>query len=237
MTSASSLLQLLALALILVSASACASDTSFSTAAPDGWESRDSKWWLPGTDTAAAFRDLESLVSMNVKGAEMVYGTGTAARESFQQQLQRAVKQSLIQILRNEPEVVDSLMELVVVPKIKASGSDVDALVKKYKSEGYRSLSRHFREPREKIRVGVDIPVVYPDSLRQSGVVGAVEMQLYLDIEGVPQAIWMMEGVHPVLDALAMQATSQARWQPAYLLRGGKSDPIASWVRFKIRFG
>ena len=123
------------------------------------------------------------------------------------------------------------------MPKVSASGSDIDALVSKYQRDGYRSLSRHFREPRQTVKVGDDIPVVYPDSLRKAGIAGAVEMQLYLDTEGAPQAIWTMENVHPVLDAIAMQATTQARWQPAYLLKGGKSDPIPSWVRFRIRFG
>ena len=220
-----------------VTVAACSTEAPFVTSAPDGWESAGSKWWIPGTDTAAAFRDLESLASMGVVGSELVYGTGSSARASFEQQLKRAVKQSLIQIIRNEPEVVDSLLELVVMPKVSASGSDIDALVSKYQRDGYRSLSRHFREPRQTVKVGDDIPVVYPDSLRKAGIAGAVEMQLYLDTEGAPQAIWTMENVHPVLDAIAMQATTQARWQPAYLLKGGKSDPIPSGVRFRIRFG
>src|SRR5690606_10848772 len=148
---------------------------------------------------------------------------------SFQQQLERAVKESLIEIIRNEPEVVDSLLELVVMPKVEArSGADINDLVKQYQLEGYRSIARHFREPRQTVQVGAHIPLVFPDSLRQAGVEGAVGMQLYLAKEGVPQAIRLIEGVHPVLDALSMQATVQARWQPAYLLSGRKSDPIPS---------
>jgi len=204
---------------------------------PDGWVSDGSKWWIPGTDTSAAFRKLETLASMGVEGSDVIYAGGGAARETFQQQLERAVKQSLIQIIRNEPEVVDSLLERVVIPKVRATGGDPEDLVDRYQLEGYRAISRHFREPRQTVKVGTDIPIVYPDSLRKSGVSGAVAMQLRLDEEGVPQAIWTYESVHPVLDALAMDATSQARWQPAYLLRGGKSDPIPSWVRYRINFG
>lgn len=215
---------------------ACTTGGAFDTQAPEGWESSDNKWWKPGVDTSLAFRDLETLMAMGVEGAEIVYGSGAGARESFQSQLERAVKQSLIQIIRNEPEVVDSLLEHVVMPKVTVTGNDVDAMVSKYQREGYRSLARHFREPREKVRVGEDIPLVYPDSLRDAGIGGVVNMQLYLDTDGVPQAIWTTTPVHPVLDALAMHATIQAQWQPAYLLKGGKSDPIPAWVRFRIRF-
>jgi hypothetical protein len=216
--------------------SACKSDAPFSADPPDGWVTEGSKWWTAGTDTALAFRDLTSLSSMDVEGAEVIYSTG-GSRESFQHQIERAVKESLIEIIRNEPEVVDSLLELVVIPKVRAtSGADATDLVQRYKLEGYRSISRHFREPRQTVQVGSDIPLVFPDSLREAGVAGAVGMQLYLDVEGVPTAIWLINSVHPVLDAMSMQATAQARWQPAYLLRGGKSDPIPSWVRYRIRF-
>jgi hypothetical protein len=217
---------------------ACTSDAPFSADPPDGWVAEGSKWWTPDTDTAAAFRDLGSLSSMGVEGAEFIYSTGgSMSRESFQHQLQRAVKESLIEIIRNEPEVVDSLLELVVIPKVRATaGADVPELVNRYKLEGYRSISRHFREPRQTVKVGAEIPLVFPDSLREAGVTGAVGMQLYLDNEGVPRAIWLIDSVHPVLDALSMQATAQARWQPAYLLKGGKSDAIPSWVRYRIRF-
>lgn len=173
---------------------------------------------------------------MGIEGADIVY-SARMNREAFERQLKRAVKESLIEIIRNEPEVVDSLLERLVMPQIEAtSGADINELVSRYKVDGYRTVARNFREPRQSVKVGEDIPLVFPDSLRDAGVEGSVVMQLYLDTEGAPRAIWLIESVHPVLDALSMQATTQARWQPAYRRGAGESRPIPSWVRYKIGF-
>ena len=104
------------------------------------------------------------------------------------------------------------------------------------RQESYRELQRYFREPRPITRLGEDVPIVYPDSLIEKGVAGTVEMQVYLDAEGQPQAIMLLESVHPVLDRLAMQATAQMRWQPAYVRRGDEWVAVPSWVRFNIRY-
>ncbi|NND73182.1 MAG: energy transducer TonB [Rhodothermales bacterium] len=217
----------------------CTSDGPYVAGAPDGWMSDGSQWWLPGTDTTEAFRDLESLESMGVSNADRVYAGGVGMQQSIQKDnLIFAVKQSLIEIIRNEPEVVDSLFEAIITPKLikaKLSG-DPSEDIKKFKRDGYRSIARHFREPRTITKLGQDVPVVYPDSLAEAGVSGSVGMQVYLNNAGEPQSIELIESVHPVLDDIAMKATTQMRWQPAYLLRGGKSDPIPAWVRFSVGF-
>lgn len=208
---------------------------------PEGWLAEGDRWWMPGVDTARAFRNLESLQTMGVMGEDLVFGANLPAemqRTLVARQLGRAVEQSLIRIIRNEPEVVDSLFERYVFPKIAGArlGDDLQKEVSRFKREGYKILRQHFLEPRTLLHLGTDIPVPYPDSLRTHGVKGKVQVQAYLDAEGRPVAVQLLEGVHPVLDVIGMRATTEMRWQPAYLLRGGKSRPFPSWTRFRVNF-
>ena len=221
--------------------SGCTSGSAHIPGPPDGWESDGTKWWLPGADTTKAFRDLETLESMGVSNADRVYAVGNSSRASIQRDnLVFAVKQSLIELIRNEPYVVDSLFEAIVTPKLnkaKLSGDPTED-IKNLKRQSYRDISRRFREPRTVTKLGEDVPVAYPDSLADAGVTGSVGMQVFLNTEGVPQAVQLIESVHPVLDDLAMKATTQMRWQPAYLLKDSKSksEPIPAWVRFHVGF-
>lgn len=200
---------------------------------PAGWQGEDDRWWQEGTDTSRAFRDLESFESMGVDEMPTFTESGRISRGGVAQ----SVKQSLINLYRNHPEVIDSLFIEHVVPDIQeaqltSATEDVDRL----KKEGYRTLGRHFQEPRTSRRLGEDVEVVYPDSLRRANVSGRVRMQVYIDEEGEPQAIELIESVHPVLDDIAMTATTEMRWRPAYLLRRGNWNAIPSWSRFNINF-
>jgi outer membrane biosynthesis protein TonB len=178
---------------------------------------------------------------MSVVGAELTYSGNSALSRRHDvalKQLARAVKVSLIPLIRNEPRVVDSLFERIVVPKLNDAdfSREPDQLVERYKKEAYRTIARHFREPRATVMLGTDVPVVYPDSLRERGVSGDVDLQVYINRAGEPAAIEKLQGVHPVLDDIAMTATTSVRWQPAYLLRVGKARPIPSWVRYSVKF-
>jgi len=149
------------------------------------------------------------------------------------------VKESLIQLFRNEPEIVDSLFERYVVPRIQMDdlSGDVQPLITEQQRRGYQVLSRHFRYPRTLTRLGEDIPIAVPDSLRDQDLSGAVFIQITLNKEGVPITLTKLNGIHPVLDRIAMRAMTQMRWQPAFVLRGGTSKPTRSWTRMKVRFG
>jgi hypothetical protein len=208
---------------------------------PEGWRGDEARWWRADLDTTGVFRDLETLRTMDLMGEDVTYAASrTLAEQSgvAHQQLARAVKQSLIRLFRNQPEVVDSLFEQYVSPKIaraRVSG-DSRKLVNRFKRVGYQTIRRHFLEPRTIRKLGADIPVPYPDSLRERRIGGKVRLQVFINEKGEPVAVEKLEGVHPVLDAIAMRATTEMRWQPAYLLRGGKSDPLPSWTRFKVNF-
>ncbi len=231
----------LALASTVLTFVACRPEVQAPTGPPEGWVMDGDRWWRSGADTSGAFRDLETLQSMKVKGAELTYSASLALardRRTATRQLSRAVKVSLLPVIRNEPGVVDSLFERHVVPRIEEAdfNRSPDQLVEKYKKEGYRILARHFREPRATKSLGTDVPIAYPDSLREAGVTGRVKMQVRVDTAGAPVAIELLQSLHPVLDTIAMRAVTEARWQPAYLLRVGKSDPIPSWVRLDLNF-
>ncbi|NNE48516.1 MAG: energy transducer TonB [Rhodothermales bacterium] len=231
----------LSVALLTVALTGCGPGDMFTPGPPDGWMSDGNRWFLVGVDTTGLFRNLESLESMSVVGAELTYASDmqlSRRRSVALKQLARAVKLSLIALIRNEPAVVDSLFEKLVVPKLKDAdlSHEPDKLVERYKKEAYRTIARHFREPRATFTLGRDIPVDYPDSLRKAGVSGRVELQVHINDKGEPDAIEKLGSVHPVLDDIAMVATTKVRWQPAYLLRIGKSYPIASWARFNVNF-
>ncbi|MDX1741291.1 MAG: energy transducer TonB [Rhodothermales bacterium] len=231
----------LALLVSLLMVAGCSSSDSYRQGPPEGWVADGSRWFLLGLDTTGVYPDLTSLETMEVAGAELTYSATAALsrrRDVATRQLSRAVKQSLIALIRNEPHVVDSLFEKLVVPKLENAdlSREPDQLVERYKKEAYRTLARHFREPRATVRLGSDVPVVYPDSLRQAGITGDVDLQVYVNEQGEPAAIELLQGVHPVLDDIAMSATTEVRWQPAYLLRVGKSYPIPSWLRYSVKF-
>ncbi|SHK72774.1 TonB family protein [Rhodothermus profundi] len=202
---------------------------------PAGWQAADGRWWRDGVDTTLAFRDLTSLAAMGLEGTPMASVSRTYAAGEV---LVQAVRRSLTPLFRVHPEIIDSLFNRHITPDLEQTSisGDLEAEVDRLRQESYRELQRYFREPRPVTRLGEDVPIVYPDSLIARGVAGKVEMQVYLDAEGQPQAIKLLEGVHPVLDRLAMRATAQMRWQPAYVRQGNTWQAVPSWVRFNIRY-
>lgn len=223
--------------------SACSSEVEIPTTIPKGWDGNSTYWWQIAADTTHAFRRLETFSEMGISGSHLLSatldGTQTADRQLARLKFSQYVKESLIELFRNEPQIVDSLYEKYVVPKmvdLQLDG-DVRPQVKTYQREAYRLIARHFRYPRATTKLGTDIPVLVPDSLKEKPISGAVLIQLALNKEGVPIALYKLEGIHPTLDRIAMQAMTQMRWQPAYLLRGSRSVAVPSWTRMNVRFG
>lgn len=212
----------------------CASEGA-QTEPPEGWNTGEGQWWAEGVDTALAFRNTDSLEAMGVAGDE----TFAAGAEITPDQFERAVKEELAPLYRNHPEIVDSLFEEYAQPNIAEAdlSGDLEEAVPQYRTESYEAISEHFREPRPQTQLGADVSVSYPDTLRSDETSGTVEMQVYLDREGAPQAIQRLEGVHPTLDAIGMNAATRMRWEPAYVLRDDDEwEPIPGWVRFSVTF-
>ncbi len=230
---------LLTAGLLVTLMAACALEEPIPLTVPNGWENEGDYWWRTDSDTTGVFRDLETLLSMGVSNpGELAPVAGGPSDQLARLRLVTHVKDSLIPLFRNQPDVVDSLFERYVVPKMADANihGDVRPVIKEFKLEGYRTVARHFREPYSLTKMGLDIPVPIPDSLRDKSIVGRVFMQVYISDEGDPLAIRQLRGVHPVLDRIAVRAMTQMKWQPAYLLRGGKARTIASWARFTIDF-
>ena len=220
---------------------ACRQEESIPLDVPDGWHANGPRWWYENTDTTHAFRDLETLRSMNIKSAKTAgyeIGTGEWIEEEARNRLVTYVKNSLIPLFRHQPQIVDSLFERFIVKKMANARlrGDVRPVIIKYKKEAYRVISRHFRQPYSITKLGVDVPLLFPDSLRIQNVHGEVFLQIHISDEGLPVAIELLSGIHPVLDRIAIRAMTQMRWQPAYVVDGLKSPAIASWARYTVRF-
>jgi len=221
----------------------CQDNESVSQSIPNGWDGNSTYWWQIGADTTNAFRPLETMDEMGVPGSHLLSASldlgARGDRDLAQLKFNQYVKESLIELFRNEPQVVDSLFDQYVVPKMTGIDltGDVQPQVKTFQREAYRLIARHFRYPRTITKLGEDIPIVVPDSLKDQQLSGSVLIQLALNKEGVPVALKRLIGVHPTLDRIAMKAMTQMRWQPAYLLKGGRSQAIPSWTRMKVNFG
>lgn len=218
--------------LLLAAAAGCRSETP-ALEPPDGWVEEGPRRWVAGADTASLFRPLETFEAMGVARAGEASGSSAAAV------LADRLQQEFLPLYRNHPRVVDSIFSRFVIPKIEGALATADFAEarEKLKREGYRLITNNFEPPRTRLQIGKEVPVIYPDSLRRQGVAGTVRMQIALDAEGEPRAIELLERVHPVLDAIALDAATQMRWRPAYLMRNGSWRPIPSWTRFSLTFG
>lgn len=235
-------MRLLLSLLLLVLLAGCDHRPQPDLSLPDNWEhDQKDRWWRVGIDTTGAFPAMETLEEMGVRLDPIVYDATTPLSQQGrvgEERIIRYVKQSLIAFFRNRPDVVDSLFTLLVEPKIRKEGpaEDPAAVVARFKREGYRIIYRYFHEPRPVLQLGKDIPVVVPDSLVAMAAGQGVQFQVLVSETGDPIAIKRLDSVHPLLDRIALVATTRMRWQPAYLLRGQKSRALPAWVRFRVRF-
>lgn len=215
-------------------------------APPDGWQTTDSRWWKDGVDTTEAFPNLDSLTTMGVvdQRARLESG-GDVSREQFN----RAIKQSLLPLYRNNPMVVDSLFEEYAAPQLEGvdlSGDVVgeqgqlrEEILNKNQKVAYEAITEYFREPQRQ----KSPDITWPDSLRSEAYTGIVKLQVRLAVEGEgdnavarPDAVEIMSGPNATLNKIAAKATTQATWEPAYILRDGNWTPTESWVRFDVPF-
>jgi hypothetical protein len=217
------------------------------TAPPDGWQTSEMRWWKEGVDTAQAFPNLDSLTTMGVVDRQMsMTGGGEITRDQFN----AAIKESLLRLYRNNPTIVDSLFEQYAAPTLEDVdlGGDIvgkkgqlrEKILNKNQKGAYEAITEHFREPQ---RQQSPDNIIWPDSLRSEEYAGIVELQVHLAPEGEgdnavarADAVEVLSGPHPTLNAIAMKAATEATWQPAYVLQDGNWTPVESWVRFDIPF-
>jgi hypothetical protein len=214
-------------------------------APPDGWETSDARWWKQDVDTSEVFVDLDSLSTMKVVDRSVQLQGGSISRDQFN----AAIKQSLVKLYRNNPMIVDSLFNEYAAPQLEdvdLSGNIVgekgqlkDKILNKNQKVAYQAITEYFREPQRQNSPDI----VWPDSLRSEKHSGVVKVQAHLAVEGEgdnavarPDAVQVLSGTNPTLDRIALKATTQASWNPAYVLEDGEWTPVDSWVRFDIPF-
>ncbi len=218
----------------------CSSGPEYQAGPPDGWLGSANGWWLADTDTAAAFRNLSTFDAMGFPLEEVVYGQGEATARA---QLINGVKKEFMPMFQSNPELVDSLFQTMGHPKIMRAtlGADLSQTMEALNKQIFRSITRHYQQPRTLTRLGSFdqakrddkiVPIFQPDSLKAQEVYGRVKMQVYLNPEGEPQAIKRLASVHPVLDNLAMQAATKMRWRPAYL----RGEGVPGWALFNVNY-
>lgn len=220
----------------------CGSEPTDPTRPPSGWQADDSRWWATGVDTTHAFRRLETLDDMGIQRPQMALGQSGLTQDQFN----GAIKRALLPLYRHSPAIVDSLfvrygttplgnVNLAAPDLVQPGGRLNPDVVSEAKQAAYAYIREHFREPQRKRNA--DQPgVPYPDSLRTPAASGTVHLQIRLDAEGQPVALRLLDGPHPTLNALTMRTVTQRRWEPAYVKRTNRWDPIPSWVRFRLTF-
>ena len=192
---------------------------------PAGWTGDGAdRWWRTDADTSGAFRNLETLEDMGVRIVEEV-------------DLASSVQNRIIGLYRSNPELLDSLFAEEGLPIVEAGAADAgdrtaqrEALVTAVNTE----MARHYRQAL--VKPDPPLEQVYPDSLRNAGIGGQVVLQIKVDAAGDPFAIEKLEGVHPTLDALAMQAATKLDWTMPWVITGSESRNVPSWTRLTITY-
>lgn len=191
---------------------------------PEGWVAASSdRWYVPGTDTSAAFRDLSTLEAM-----------GVARDES---EFVRWVQEKMTDIYRTDPETVDSVFAAEFLDDVQAGvpaggdyGAQADALVNRIKTDFFQRYNASRYDP-------ADEPLVVPDSLQ--GVSGRIAVQVYVDRDNQPTAIRLVEGTGTALDQIFMRrvlgSTFTDAWvRPSAGRVGGVEIP--NWVHVSNDF-
>jgi TonB family protein len=203
-------------------------------APPSGWEAQEGQWIKSGADPATVFRDMDSMKEMGITDTKTLsISQGQVSRS----QMYEAVKRTLIALYRHDPETIDSLFQAEAVPAlsdVSLSGDMREKVQGEFKQKAYDQINDHYREPR---RTEAGGGIVYPDSLRNEENSGTVELQVYVNANGEPESIEVLESVHPTLDGIAMRTTTQMKWQPAFLKVDNNWVEQPSFVRFGVGFG
>jgi hypothetical protein len=208
-------------------------------APPSGWNATETRMWASDVDTSEVFRNLSSLESMGIIGEDVAFGSGSVSQGQFQ----NAVKRSLLELYRSNPAVVDSLFEEHAVPVLQDAdlGSDIveegkikQKILDKYSQKALKAIDEHYEQPI--IQEGIT-GLPYPDSLRTEENSGRVEVQVHVTADGTVDAVEVVEGTHPILNAIIMRAAAtETTWNPTYVTEDGEQTPYPGWGRLSTNF-
>lgn len=209
------------------------------SAPPSDWNATETRMWAPDVDTSEVFRDMGSLEAMGVLGEEITLSGGSVSQEQFQ----NAVKRSLLELYRSNPTIVDSLFAEHAVPVLENAELGGDAveegkikqkLLDKYSQKALKAIDEHYEQPI--IQEGIT-GLPYPDSLRTEENSGRVQVQVHVTADGTVDAVEVVEGTHPTLNAIIMRAAAtETTWNPAYVTEDGEQTAYPGWGRLSTNF-
>jgi hypothetical protein len=214
----------LACLLAVLALAACAEPGAPATP-PEGWVDEGDRWYLPGTDTEAAFRDLESVEAMGV------------VRED-ESDFVRWFQRQMDGLYRTNPEVVDSVFGAEFLPGVREgapTGDDYEeaarGLVRRVQTDFYQRYNpAQYALP--------ETPAVIPDSLADES--GRVAVQVYVNEAKEPVAVKVVEGTGTTLDRIAMRRAVDSEFTDAWVREtAGRSagKNVVNWVRITSTFG
>ena len=210
----------------------CGSGSDSPSAPPAGWTGTQDRMWKTGVDTTAVFRDLSSLSGMGIVEQEFALSAGRITQAQFQ----KAIKRSLEELYRSNPAIVDSLFEQHAVPVLQGAtltgavknGRLKTTLLEQHKQKAFKAIDEHYDQP--SLKEGISgLPL--PDSLHTEENSGRVEVQVHVDSTGTVDAVKVVEGTHPTLNAIVMRAVTSTTWFPAYVTDGQQQVAHPGWAR------
>ncbi len=205
---------------------------------PSGWTGTETRMWKSSVDTSAVFRNLSGLTAMGILQNEFALSGGRVTQTQFQ----GAIKRTLVELYRSNPALVDSLFEQHAVPELQEAelGSDAvdggrlnSTLRQTYKQRALQAIDEHYQQPT--IKEGIS-DLAYPDSLRTDEHSGKVTVQVHINEQGQIDAVEVVQGTHPTLNAIVMRAATQTTWQPAFVTIDGKQVSYPGWARLSTTF-
>lgn len=209
------LLPVLVLAPLLVAA---CTDPGPAAEPPEGWIAESpTRWYQPGADTAAAFRDLSTLEAMGV--------------ERDDTEFVRWAQEKMTDLYRTQPEIVDSILVADYLDEMRQGIPDgpdyadqADAFVRRLKTEYYQRFNPARYQPAGELAV--------PQDLADAD--GTITTQVYVDADNQPTAVWLLEGTGTQLDQIMMRRAIEGTYTDAWVRpTAGQSAgvKIPSWVR------
>ena len=193
---------------------------------PEGWVAESpTRWYKPGADTAAAFRDLSTLEAMGV------------ARDDTE--LVRWTQEKMTDLYRTDPETVDSVFAADYLDEVRAGipgggddyGPAAEAMVNRIKTDFFQRYNpAQYQQPAE--------PLALPASLADAS--GIITTQVYVDRDNQPTAVLLVEGTGTALDQVMMRRAAEGTFTDAWVRpKPGRSAgvEIPSWVRISGNYG
>jgi hypothetical protein len=192
--------------------------------------------WKDGVDTAAVFRNMESLSGMGVLEEDLALSAGGLSQDQFR----KAIKQSIEELYRSNPAVVDSLFEAHAVPELE--GADLSNAVKggqlrpelqtKYKKAAFEAIKAHYRQPQLLEQASIKS---VPESLRTEENSGRFVLQVHVDTSGSVNAVEVVDGAHPTFNAILMNAATRTTWRAGCLQEDGQcTRKVTGWGRIPL---